>query len=142
MYFCLGEHCHLEDKCYRTGNNWRNPCGEGNECHTDFSNGKTICRCQTGLTGESCQKDVDECLPEYPNQPPPCAHGGTCVNTHGTFYCLCAKGYTGDYCDINIDECATNPCYNGGTCMDAVGDFDCSCTEGNFYNKSNFKRRI
>jgi len=61
---------------------------------------------------------------------PPCEHGGTCVNTPGSFRCACAAGYTGDRCETNIDECASNPCQNQGTCLDDRGRFTCLCMNG------------
>lgn len=127
----VGEHCHLEDKCYPTGEDWKNPCGEGNECTGDFLTGNPLCYCETGLTGDRCQIDVDECIPEQDDQPPICHHNGACVNTFGSYHCECADGYEGPFCDLNTDDCTPNPCYHGGTCLDGVGEFHCSCTEGN-----------
>jgi len=119
------------------GGNWENPCGEGNECETDYVTGETLCYCQPGLTGDRCQIDINECIPED-NQPQICHHGGICVNTFGSYHCECAPGYEGNFCDINTDDCAQNPCYHGGTCLDGVGEFHCSCTEGNNFPKNCF----
>ena len=60
----------------------------------------------------------------------PCAHGGTCINTKGSYMCKCTEGFTGKLCEININECASNPCANDATCMDKIGKFECVCMSG------------
>ena len=60
----------------------------------------------------------------------PCEHGGTCVNTPGSFRCDCPIGFTGPRCEININECESNPCQNEGTCIDERGGFRCICMPG------------
>lgn len=66
----------------------------------------------------------------------PCEHGGSCVNTPGSFICDCALGFTGPRCEMNINECASHPCLNDGTCLDEIGRFRCICMEGTFLKVS------
>lgn len=50
-----GLFCHMDDPCLS------NPCKAGSECETDTSNGKYICTCPKGYTGEDCSHDINEC---------------------------------------------------------------------------------
>ena len=63
----------------------------------------------------------------------PCEHGGTCVNTPGSYRCNCVTGFTGPRCEININECISNPCVNDGTCLDHKGMFACICMDGKYF---------
>ncbi len=60
----------------------------------------------------------------------PCEHGGTCVNTLGSFRCDCVQGFEGERCEQDIKECASNPCHNDATCLDYRGYYDCVCMPG------------
>ena len=60
----------------------------------------------------------------------PCEHGGTCVNTPGSFRCDCVQGFEGERCDQDIKECASNPCKNDATCLDHRGYYECVCMPG------------
>jgi hypothetical protein len=42
------------------------------------------------------EADVDECLAS------PCQHGGTCVNSPGSYACQCLEGWTGTNCETSI----------------------------------------
>ena len=66
----------------------------------------------------------------------PCEHGGTCVNTPGSYRCDCPKGFKGSRCEININECENNPCLNQGTCIDERGGFRCICMPGKWFSFS------
>lgn len=62
--------------------------------------------------------------------PNPCEHGGSCMNTDGSFTCNCALGYTGPRCEADINECGSSPCQNDATCLDQIGDYTCICMPG------------
>ncbi len=59
-----------------------------------------------------------------------CVHGGTCVNTPGSYHCACLSGYTDHWCMTDIDECEPNPCENDATCLDDIGVAKCVCMPG------------
>lgn len=131
--------CHIEDACSS------NPCRYGAYCDTSPFDGTYTCRCPKGFTGHDCSQDIDECRStnssvvsvrhqhshrREPDYDGPCEHGGTCVNTIGSFKCHCEPGFTGPRCEININECESNPCQNEGTCLDNPGHFTCVCMPG------------
>ncbi len=64
--------------------------------------------------------------------PNPCEHGGSCMNTEGSFSCNCAPGYTGPRCEQDINECGSNPCQNDATCLDQIGGYTCICMPGTY----------
>ena len=69
------------------------------------------------------------CIPPVANVSP-CEHGGTCVNTPGSYRCDCDVGFSGPRCEQNINECNPNPCQNEATCLDLRGMFRCICMAG------------
>lgn len=62
--------------------------------------------------------------------PSPCEHGGSCLNTPGSFDCLCPPGYTGSRCEADHNECLSQPCRPGSTCLDLLAAFHCLCPPG------------
>ena len=80
------------------------------------------CICPPGLTGPTCEQDVDECTVSNP-----CANG-ECVNNFGSYACTCDLGYGGRRCDI-AEPCQTVPCLNRGTCVDIGEDYVCRCLD-------------
>jgi hypothetical protein len=62
--------------------------------------------------------------------PSPCEHGGSCINTPGSFNCLCLPGYTGSRCEADHNECLSQPCHPGSTCLDLLATFHCLCPPG------------
>jgi len=111
--------CQLDDGCFH------NPCNPNATCDTSPIDGRAICTCPSGFTGPDCSTDNDECAAGSP-----CEHGGSCVNTPGSFRCECPRGFTGSRCEININECDKNPCMNDGTCLDEKGGYKCICMPG------------
>uniref|UniRef100_A0A2C9LZA2 EGF-like domain-containing protein n=1 Tax=Biomphalaria glabrata TaxID=6526 RepID=A0A2C9LZA2_BIOGL len=57
---------------------------------------KIGCICKAGLTGQYCDKDVDECTSGLLQ----CTSTEKCMNTYGSALCQCIDGYTrvGDGC--------------------------------------------
>ena len=71
--------------------------------------------CFSGITGENCDIDVNECLPGT------CLNGGFCFEPRlDMFECACAPGFTGLRCETNIDECSSSPCLNPLICVDGI----------------------
>lgn len=84
----------LEGFMYRGTENLcsSNPCTENGMCLNGFTDKKYVCVCQTGYTGEHCEKDINECE----NGRNDCHVNANCTNTVGSFNCTCKVGYTGD----------------------------------------------
>ncbi|KAJ9581453.1 hypothetical protein L9F63_023385, partial [Diploptera punctata] len=70
--------------------------------------------------------DIDECSIN-----PLLCHGGTCLNTVGSFLCRCRPGYqlVGHVC-VDIDECDRNRQICQQTCINTPGSYQCWCEEG------------
>lgn len=122
-----GALCQNNDMCWGD----RNPCRPGSHCTTDPTEAIAVCSsCPDGYTGPHCYDDIDECNAEHTISP--CAHGGQCINTQGSFYCNCPKGFAGNLCDKIINECIPNPCVRNQShgCIDRIGGFKCTCKDG------------
>jgi len=62
--------------------------------------------CCVGWTGEYCERNIDECDVSLNNSVPLCHHGGTCIDSPGSYTCDCTStGYTG-MCAACIDTAA------------------------------------
>ncbi|XP_044596826.1 protein crumbs isoform X1 [Cotesia glomerata] len=78
------------------------------------------CLCVQGLTGQNCEKNINEC------ESNPCIYG-KCKDRIGGYTCECDDGFEGDHCEHDIDECMRyQPCQRGN-CSDAVADYYCAC---------------
>ncbi|XP_030886992.1 neurogenic locus notch homolog protein 4 isoform X3 [Leptonychotes weddellii] len=115
--------CHMEDMCLSQ------PCHGEAQCSTNPLTGSTLCLCQPGYSGPTCHQDLDECQMAQQG-PSPCEHGGSCLNTPGSFDCLCPPGYTGSRCEADHNECLSQPCHPGSTCLDLLATFHCLCPPG------------
>ncbi|XP_039738863.1 neurogenic locus notch homolog protein 4 isoform X4 [Pteropus medius] len=115
--------CHMEDRCLSQ------PCHGEAQCSTNPLTGATLCLCQPGYSGPTCHQDLDECQMAQRGSSP-CEHGGSCLNTPGSFDCLCPPGYTGSRCEADHDECLSQPCHPGSTCLDLLATFHCLCPPG------------
>lgn len=79
--------------------------------------------CQPGYTGQFCEEDINECLPE------PCQNGGMCIDRLNGFECECMPGFTGYVCDEDIDECRDDETLCGnGRCINTYGFYKCNCS--------------
>ena len=86
------ETCKDIDECAR------DPCKNGGACD-DLINSYE-CDCSgTGFEGDTCEKDIDECVVMDP-----CMNQGRCNNTLGDYTCTCAETFCGKNCQ------RTDPC--------------------------------
>ena len=54
-----------------------------------------------GYTGEGCEVEVDECIPD------PCLNNGRCVDQLNGYICICSPGFQGTECQEKIEYCQT-----------------------------------
>ncbi|XP_046368498.2 protein crumbs-like isoform X1 [Haliotis rufescens] len=81
-----------------------------------------ICECITGITGQDCEVNIDDCVNH------PCEYGATCEDLINAFRCNCAPGYEGQLCNTEVNECTRyRACQNGATCTDRINAYDCQC---------------
>ncbi|XP_066205867.1 delta-like protein 3 [Saccopteryx leptura] len=118
------------------------------------------CRCLEGWTGPLCTVPVSTstCLSSrgpssavtgclVPSPGPcdgnPCANGGSCSETPGSFQCTCPRGFYGLRCEVSGVTCADGPCFNGGLCVggaDPDSAYICHCPPG--FQGSNCEKRL
>ncbi|XP_014909733.1 coagulation factor X-like [Poecilia latipinna] len=75
--------------------------------------------------------DGDACLST------PCANGGRCTDTIGSYKCFCMEGYKGFNCEIVIPKLCDND--NGGCdhfCHVVKTNVECSCADGYFLGQN------
>ncbi|KAL8615010.1 hypothetical protein ACOMHN_051871 [Nucella lapillus] len=126
------------DKITCNANQYGAECNQTCECRgrgtCDSVRG---CQCQSGWTGVTCSRDIDECVTVVK----PCSDTQTCANTNGSYVCNCPYGFSksasGDSC-ADIDECANPSLHNcKQVCTNTKGSFVCSCNSGYVYEASN-----
>ncbi|XP_076987997.1 delta-like protein 3 [Tamandua tetradactyla] len=118
------------------------------------------CRCLEGWAGPLCTVPVstNSCLNSgdsssaiagclVPGPGPcdgnPCANGGSCSETLGSFECTCPRGFYGIRCEVSGVTCADGPCFNGGLCVggaDPNSAYVCHCPSG--FQGSNCEKRV
>ncbi|XP_008580728.1 PREDICTED: delta-like protein 3 [Galeopterus variegatus] len=118
------------------------------------------CRCLEGWTGPLCTVPVSTSSCLSPRGPPsatagclvpgpgpcdvnPCANGGSCSETPGSFECTCPRGFYGLRCEVSGVTCADGPCFNGGLCVggaDPDSAYVCHCPPG--FQGSNCEKRV
>ncbi|XP_051017996.1 delta-like protein 3 [Acomys russatus] len=118
------------------------------------------CHCLEGWTGPLCTVPVatSSCLNSKVPGPPspgclspgpgpcdgnPCANGGSCSETPGSFECACPRGFYGLRCEVSGVTCADGPCFNGGLCVggeDPGSAYVCHCPPG--FQGSNCEKRV
>ncbi|XP_042523717.1 delta-like protein 3 [Dipodomys spectabilis] len=136
------------------------PCRAGCSPEHGFCEQPDECQCQEGWTGPLCTIPVaiSSCL--SPGGPPsaiseclgpgpgpcdgnPCANGGSCSETPGSFECACPRGFYGPRCEVSGVTCADGPCFNGGLCVggaDPDSAYVCHCPPG--FQGSNCEKRV
>ncbi|XP_076313154.1 uncharacterized protein LOC143226281 isoform X2 [Tachypleus tridentatus] len=112
----------------KTGQSKCKPCPKGTYS-TAQTKSKSECR-----ENDSWLK-IDKFAREQPYRHPilvdkcesnPCKHGGTCIDTQGSYFCSCRPGFKGQNCEIPY--CPSNYCRNGGSCyLMVTGSFGCLC---------------
>ncbi|XP_035444832.2 protein cueball isoform X1 [Spodoptera frugiperda] len=84
--------------------------------HGTKVNGKLLCKCTLGYTGDRC--DISVCQ-NY------CFQGDCGVNDKGKPECRCNAGYSGQRCEVN--ECH-GYCLNNGACsLNEKNERECQC---------------
>ncbi|KAB1274274.1 Delta-like protein 3 [Camelus dromedarius] len=147
---------------------WREELGEqiGAACRAGcspdhgFCEQPDECQCLEGWTGPLCTIPVsttsclsprgpssatDGCLVPGPGpcDGNPCANGGSCSETLGSFECTCPRGFYGLRCEVSGVTCADGPCFNGGLCVggaDPDSAYICHCPPG--FQGSNCEKRV
>ncbi|CAI4224287.1 unnamed protein product [Auanema sp. JU1783] len=135
-----------------------NPCENQGVCVVE--NGKTICECEKGFIGATCNV-TDACVNhgclegsycvndmkgsytckckrgyvgsycQYECPKSQCLNGGECImRTNNEIACKCLPGFSGNNCEREINECNYNHCMNGAGCTDLVNDYKCHCSKG------------
>ena len=99
--FFLGTYCQYENECIVKG-----PCGHGSTCSPRYD-GKAICSCTGGFTGNHCKTDINEC---EVGQGPCTRNKSTCNNTVGSYICICNHGYTGKLLDSTDSQKVKEVC--------------------------------
>ncbi|CAB3247730.1 unnamed protein product [Arctia plantaginis] len=84
--------------------------------HGTKVNGRSICKCKPGYTGERC--DISVCQ-NY------CLQGDCSFTTEGQPKCRCKTGFSGTRCEIDVCQ---GHCLNHGTCsLDNTSQAVCQC---------------
>ncbi|VCX39938.1 unnamed protein product, partial [Gulo gulo] len=144
----------VEDECEATP-----ACRQGCSPDHGFCEQPNECRCLEGWTGPLCTIPVSSsCLtPRGPSPATagclvprpgpcdgnPCANGGSCSETPGSFECACPRGFYGLRCEVSGVTCADGPCFNGGLCVggaDPDSAYVCHCPPG--FQGSNCEKRV
>ncbi|RXM29701.1 Protein crumbs-like 2 [Acipenser ruthenus] len=71
-------------------------CQNDGDCEDGIWGAK--CTCRTGFTGESCETDINECVPN------PCLNSGTCRDLVNNYECSCGASYVGQRCETDKQE--------------------------------------
>jgi len=126
-YHLENGNCVLDQQCLA------NTCSGHGTC--DDSSGLVKCTCNTGYTGNFCEKcatgyhlDTDgTCvINEKCSDTNPCGDRGTCDDSSGEIKCICKEGYSGAHCENCAPGYATS-CSGHGECKQAGDKFVCEC---------------
>ena len=103
----MGRQCE-QDKCLSIF------CRNGGYGHR--MDGRCVCVCEKGFTGEKCENTLSEYLPCIN-----CDNGGICRILNGTKVCQCSPEFAGPTCNIRVptgfSPCKQLVCQNGGVCQ-------------------------
>ncbi|GIZ04115.1 fibropellin-1 [Caerostris extrusa] len=99
-----------------------NPCLNGATCKP-LIQGRHKCICPPGLTGPTCEVNIDDCAEQ------PCLLGANCTDLLNDFSCDCPPGFGGKRCQMKYNLCAFDPCSNG-ICVDNLFYYSCICEPG------------
>ncbi|XP_036263866.1 delta-like protein 3 [Pipistrellus kuhlii] len=145
----------VEDECKA-----QPACRAGCSPEHGFCEQPDECQCLEGWTGPLCTvpASTSTCLSSrgpfsavagclVPGPGPcdgnPCANGGSCSETPGSFECACPRGFYGLQCEVSGVTCADGPCFNGGLCVggtDPDSAYVCHCPPG--FQGSNCEKRV
>lgn len=86
----------------------------------------------SGLVGDQCEENVDDCAPQPGSWEPRCLNGGQCLDGIGRYTCSCPAGFVGEHCEGDLNECLSRPCHSPGSldCVQLVNDYQCRCRLG------------
>ncbi|XP_030742219.1 delta-like protein 3 [Echinops telfairi] len=136
-------------------------CRAGCSPEHGFCDRPDECQCLEGWSGPLCTVPIatSSCLsprgpssasagclltgPGNPCDVNPCANGGSCSETPGSFECACPRGFYGLRCEVSGVTCADGPCFNGGLCVggaDPNSAYVCHCPPG--FQGSNCEKRV
>ncbi len=104
--------------------NFRGPsCGEmiqsqscsmfgGLECAGNGVCVNSVCECNSGYNGDSCQLNIDDCGAVN------CSGQGSCLDGTNNYTCICESGFSGQNCEVKLmqDVCANVECTEGTHC--------------------------
>ncbi|XP_078314852.1 uncharacterized protein LOC144619767 [Crassostrea virginica] len=96
-----------------------NPCQNGGLCL--YKNGKPLCICKPGYTGNNCSKGP------CPASDTSCQNGGYCYMEGMAKTCFCKTGYSGPTCTHESTENITDIQHNGGKFTDAAYPTNTTC---------------
>ena len=70
--------------------------------------------CSQGFEGETCEKNIDDCLGVN------CSRNGRCVDGTNMLHCSCDLGFSGEFCQTNVDDYDGVLCSGNGECVDGT----------------------
>ena len=118
-----GYYCEEYDGCFT------DPCQRGNCTDVLAGLGEDFqCSCPKGYTGQTCDRDIDDCVSQ------PCKNGALCQDGLNSYTCLCPPDFHGAHCGKYSNLCdSLIPCKNSGRCSRvgiAKQSYVCHCAPG------------
>ncbi|XP_035670934.1 multiple epidermal growth factor-like domains protein 11 [Branchiostoma floridae] len=97
-------------------------CSGRGDCDSDTG----VCTCPEGWTGQRCETDIDECMPNAPV----CSHNAYCNNLPGKYQCSCMDGFSGDGKTCKVCPYGFFGTACSGTCTSCANDQYCDSRVG------------